>query len=174
MVLAILINGFFGFKYRIDMKHVPDEVTVYQVLKQHIAEPGRYLCNPPLTASGTFPENEPVFSILYGGMGHEAAGILSTVWQFIFAFFAATLSAWLLSLTSEKTLTNYSRKVFFVFLIGLTITVFSDSDNYGIGNYPLGDTLILAGNNLFQWIILGLVTALFIKPKAINKENISL
>lgn len=164
IVLAILVNGFFGFKYRMEMKHVPDEETVYQVLKQHIAEPGRYLCNPPLTATGAFPENEPVFSILYSGMGHEAAGIFSVVLDVLFALFTATLCAWLLSLASEKNLARYPRKVLFVILIGLTITVFSDSDNCGIGNYPLWDTLILAAYHLFQWILLGLVVSLFIRP----------
>jgi hypothetical protein len=89
----MLINGLFGFRYRIDMKQVPNEAQVYQILKENITEPGRYLCNPALTESNTFPENEPVFSILYGGMGHEAAGSFSVILDFLYAFITAILCA---------------------------------------------------------------------------------
>ena len=72
MIWVFLINGIFGFRNRIDMKQVPNERQVYELLKHNIVEPGRYLCNPEMTSSNTFPDNEPVFSILYGGMGHES------------------------------------------------------------------------------------------------------
>jgi len=166
MVWAILVNGFFGFKYRIDMKQVPNEAQVYQVLKQNISEPGRYLCNPPLTESNTFPENEPVFSILYGGMGHEAAGPLSVILDFLYAFLTAVVCAWLLTMTSERIISSYFRKVFFVILIGLLFAVFSDLKKYGIGNYPLSDTLIMTCHNIIIWTVLGLVIGLIIKPSA--------
>jgi hypothetical protein len=170
MVWAILVNGFFGFKYRMDMKQVPNEAQVYQILKQNIVNPGRYICNPALTESNIFPENEPVFSILYGGMGHEAAGPLSVFLDFLYAFFTATLCGWLLSLTSEKIISSYSRKVFFVILIGLLFAVFSDLKKYGIGNYPLSDTLIMTLHNIILWTILGLVIGRIIKP--VSKKTI--
>ena len=72
MIWILLINGIFGFRNQIDMKQVPNEQQVYELLKSNVVEPGRYLCNPELTSSNMFPDNEPVFSILYGGMGHEA------------------------------------------------------------------------------------------------------
>lgn len=164
IIWAILINGFFGFKYRIDMKKVPNEPQVYQILKENISEPGRYLCNPALTESNIFPENQPVFSILYGGMGHEAAGPLSIILDFIYAFVTAALCAWLLSLTSEKVISSYPRKVLFVMLIGLLFAFFADIKKYGIGNYPLDDTLIMTFHNIILWTVLGLVISPVIKP----------
>jgi hypothetical protein len=164
IIWAILINGFFGFRYRIDMKKAPNESQVYQILKENITEPGRYLCNPALNESNMFPENQPVFSILYGGMGHEAAGPVSVILDFIYAFVTATLCAWLLSLTSERIISSYPRKVFFVVIIGLLFAFFSDIKKYGIGNYPLNDTLIMTFHNIILWTVLGLVISLFIKP----------
>jgi len=170
IVWTILINGFFGFKHRMDMKHVPDEMAVYQILKQHIIEPGRYLCNPPLTDSNQFPDNEPVFSILYAGFGHEAASPLSEVFSLLIAIVTATICAFLLSFASERILSTYPRRVFFVFLIGLLITFFSDSAKYGIGSYPLSDTLIIAVHNIIRWTVLGAVIGLIVKPE--SKKNV--
>jgi hypothetical protein len=164
MLWSILINGILGFRYRMDMKQVPGEREVYEVLKQHIVEPGRYLCNPAVTESHTYPENEPVFSILYGGMGHEAAGPLSLILDFLYALITATLCAWLLSMTSDKIITSYPRKVLFVFILALLFAAFSDTNNYGIGNYPLGDALIIALHNIVLWTLLGAVISIFIKP----------
>ena len=74
IVLTLVVDGILGLNSRIKMKLIPDESRVYEVLKENIIEPGRYICNPELSSSFEFPEGEPVFSILYGGMGHEAAG----------------------------------------------------------------------------------------------------
>jgi len=166
IVWTILMNVVFGFRYRLEMKQIPDEATVYQVLKQNVVEPGRYLCNPPLNELHMFPENEPVFSVLYAGIGHEAAGPVSVFLDFLFAIVTATLCAWLLSLTSEKVLSGYLRRVSFVLVIGLLFAFFSDSKKYGIGNYPLNDALILALNNFVIMALVGLVISLFIKPEA--------
>jgi len=163
MVWAFLVNGIFGFRQSIDMKKVPNEAVVYQVLKQHIAEPGKYLCNPGLTESGMFPLNEPVYGILYGGVGHEAAGPLSVVLDFLLAIITVTIAAFLLSLTSDKIISSYYRKVLFFILIGLIFAVSHDLRNYGIGNYPLHDALILALHNILLWAVLGLITGLIIK-----------
>jgi hypothetical protein len=164
IIWAILINVFFGFRYRIDMKKVPNEPQVYQILKENITEPGRYLCNPALNEANMFPENQPVFSIMYGGMGHEAAGPISVILDFLYDFVTATLCAWLLSLTTERIISSYPRRVFFVIIIGLLFAFFSDIKKYGIGNYPLNDTLIMAFHNIILWTVLGLVLSLFIKP----------
>ncbi len=165
MAWIFLINGIFGFRNQIDMKQVPNESQVYELLKNNIAEPGRYLVNPELNTSNTFPANEPVFSILYGGMGHEAAGGQS-LFKLILAFIAATLGAWLLSLSSEKIISSFPRKVLFFTILGILIAVFTDLNNYGIGNYPLRDTIILGLNTIVTWTVAGLVIARRIKPKA--------
>jgi hypothetical protein len=163
MIWLFIVNGFFGFRNRIDMKQIPNERQVYEMLKHNIMEPGRYICNPELTPTNTFPDNEPVYSILYGGVGHEAAGRQSIL-EFILAIFAATIGAWLLSLSSEKNITNYKRKVFFFMIIGLLIAIFSSINNFGIGSYPVKDALILAIHTIISWTVVGLVVAWRIKP----------
>jgi hypothetical protein len=164
MIWTLLINGIFGFRNRIDMKQVPNERQVYEILKQNIVDPGRYLCNPELTSTNTFPENEPVFSILYGGVGHEAAGVKSMLVDLLIAFFSTTIGAWLLSLTSNKILSSYPRKIFFFTIIGVLIAFYIDLNNFGIGNYPFKDALTLALQNIIVWTIVGLVISVIIRP----------
>ena len=71
---TLLVNGVFGLNGRINMRQVSDERMVYEILKESIVEPGRYILNPELTPSGVFPDGEPVFSVNYSGIGHESAG----------------------------------------------------------------------------------------------------
>jgi len=70
---TLLINGVFRFQANIDMKRIETEYQVYDILKEHITEPGRYIFNPELTSEGRYPDGEPVFSVLNGGVGHESA-----------------------------------------------------------------------------------------------------
>lgn len=167
LIWVFLINGIFGFRARIDMKSIANERQVYELLKANIVKPGRYICNPELTSSNNSTENEPVYSILYGGMGHEAAGNQS-IFEVILAFLATFISAWLLSMTSMKILSSYLRKVFFFTIIGLLMALFGDFNNYGIGNYPLSDALLLGIHNIVAWTIVGLVIAWKVKPVTIS------
>jgi hypothetical protein len=80
-------------------------------------------------------------------------------------FLAPTIGAWLLSLTSERILSNYFRKVLFFAGIGLLFAVFGDLSNFGIGNYPLSDALILAVYTIAIWTIVGLVVAWRMQPE---------
>lgn len=73
--------------------------------------------------------------------------------------------AWMLSLTSERILSNYLRKVLFFVAIGLLFAVFGDLSNFGIGNYSLSDALILAVYNIAIWTIVGLVVGWRMKPE---------
>src|SRR4030042_2036396 len=93
IIWSFVVNGIFGFKSRIEMKQIPNERQVYEILKQNIVEPGRYICNPELTLNEFFPDEEPVFSILYGGVGHEAAGEQSLIGLLLF-FIAPMIGAW--------------------------------------------------------------------------------
>lgn len=163
IIWSFLVNGVLGLRHNVDMKEIPNERQVYELLKQSIANPGRYLCNPELTQSYTFPNNEPVYSIGYGGMGHEAAGKQELL-SFILAIIAAATGAFLLSQTSEKIMLSYPRKVLFFAFIGLLVAILSDIGRYGIRNYPLGDALLLAVNDIALWTVVGLVIALLIKP----------
>lgn len=167
---AIVTNVFFGFQSRIDMKRIPNEGQVYQILKENIVEPGGYVCNPPLTPAGIFPLNEPVFNIRYSGMGHEAAA-MELVTQLAMAIIAVLIVAWMLSVSSSRILTTYSRRVLFFVVIGLLFAIFSDLAKFGIGGYPLRSVLLLAGNNVVSWTLVGLVTAMWIRPTSNNSAS---
>lgn len=163
MVWMILVNGILGFNSRINMKRIAEERTVYETLKNNIIEPGRYVCNPEGTPSG-FPPYEPVFSILYGGMGHEAAGRNMLI-QLPFFFIAPMVAAWMLSVTSKKTLASLPRKVAFVACVGVLLGVWGHLGNYGIGGYPLESTIALTAHDIILWALVGLVLAWRIQPE---------
>jgi hypothetical protein len=164
IVWGFVVNGIFGFNSGMNMKQIPDERQVYEILKEGIVEPGRYICNPELTSSGTFPGEEPVFSIHYSGMGHEAAGGKALVGLAVF-FLAPTIGAWMLSVTSGRIISSYPRKVLFFAVIGLLFAVFDDLMNFGIDGYPLNDALILAVHDVVVWTLVGLVVSWRIKPE---------
>ena len=164
IILTFVINGLFGFRSRIDMKQIPNERLVYEMLKENVVEPGRYFCNPEESSSTGFPQGEPVFSVLYGGVGHEAAG-KHMLAGFVLFFLAPIIASWMLSMTSERILSCYLRKVLFFTAIGLLFAVFSDLTNFGIGSYPLRDALVLAVHNIFVWTIVGLAAAWQMKPE---------
>ena len=160
---TFVFNGVFGFRNRIDMKQVPNERQVYELLKENVASPGRYLCNPELTAAGAFPDGEPAFGILYGGVGHEAAGRYSLV-QLLLAFGASLAGAWLLSCSSRRVMARYSRRVLFFSGIGVLVALFSDLGDVGIGAYPASDALLLAAHTVAVWTAMGFAVAWRMKP----------
>lgn len=170
MVWTFLVNGVFGFQSRIDMKQIPAERQVYETLKEHVVDPGRYVCNPELTSEGRFPDEEPVFSVLYGGVGHEAAGGLMLVGLVVF-FLAPLIGAWMLSQTSGRVMSSYSRKVLFFVAIGALFAIFGDLTNFGIGDYPVKDAVVLAASHIVVWTLVGLVVAWRIKPGPIDAES---
>jgi hypothetical protein len=171
LVWAVVVNGLLGFKFRIDMNQVANESVVYEVLKESITEPGRYVCNPQLTAERRFPEGEPVFSILYGGMGHEAAGTIALV-QLPLFFLAPILAAWMLSCGSRGLLTSYRRKVSFFTAIGLLLGVTKYLTEFGIGSYPVGSAVILAAHEVVLWTVVGLVVAWKVKVQEQQAERV--
>lgn len=163
IVWTFVVNGILGFQASIDMKEIPAERHVYETLREHIVEPGRYICNPELTLEGQFPAEEPVFSVLYGGMGHESAGGLMLVGLVVFLL-APMIGAWMLSQTSSRTLSSYPRKVFFFVTIGMLLAVFSRVTSFGIGSYPVKDAIALAAHDIIVWTLVGLVVAWRIRP----------
>jgi hypothetical protein len=168
-VWTFVVNGLLRFRASIDMRTIPGEGQVYEVLKQHVVEPGRYTCNPGLTADGVFPGGEPVFGVLYGGMGHEAAGGLMLVGLVVF-FVAPLIGAWMLSRTSRRFMNSYGHKVLFFLAIGLLFAVFSDLSSFGIGGYPLRDAILLGANDVAAWTFAGLVVAWRIKPISTTED----
>ncbi len=165
IIWTFVVNGIWGFSQRLEMKPIPNERQVYETLKVNIVEPGRYLCNPALTSEGRFPDHAPVFSVLYGGVGHESAGKMMWL-ELAISLIAPTIAAWLLSQTSARILASYLRKVLFFVTIGLLVAILGDLMKFGIGNYPLWDALILAGHTILVWTVVGLVVAWRMKPAA--------
>lgn len=158
MLSAFVVDGLLGFRAGIDMQRVAGEPQVYAVLKEHIVNPGRYTVNPEPTSDGRFPEGEPVFGVLTGGVGHEAAGRLMLVGLVMFLV-APMIGAWLLSQMSGRVLSSYGRKVAVFVAIGLLFAVFTDLASFGIGGYPLRDALKLAARHVADWTLVGLVIA---------------
>lgn len=164
LLWTLIVNGLLGFQARIDMRTLPAERQIYETLKENVREPGRYICNPEGNPESGFPKGEPVFSILYGGMGHEAAGSHMLVGLFV-AFACTLLGTWMLSQTSARILASFSRKVLFFAALGTLVASFSDVSRFGIGGYPLSDALALAANHIVTWILVGAVVAWRIKPR---------
>jgi hypothetical protein len=161
---TFVLNGVFGFKRSVDMKPIPDERQVYEVLKANFVKPGRYIANPELSPSGAFPGGEPVFSIHYSGLGHDSAGRLMPLQLVVFCL-APLIGAWMLSLTSRWVLASYRRKVLFFAAIGLLLAVYGDLMSFGIDGYPLADALLLAAYDIISWTLVGLVVAWRLQPE---------
>ena len=167
---AFVANGIFGFTRAIEMNQIPNEHAVYSVLRETITAPGVYVANPEPTPGVGFPAGEPVFSIRYGGMGHEAAGSLF-IGQLVLTFAASILVAGLLSATSANVLCRYTRKVFYIICIGLLLAVFGDLSKYGIGGYPASSALLLAANHVVSWSLAALVMAWSMRPSGGTDET---
>ncbi len=163
------INAILGFQASIDMKQVPAERQIYEVLRQHITDPGRYIFNPELTSEGQVRGKEPVFSVLSGGMGHGSAGSLMMVELVVF-FLAPMIGAWLLSQASERVRSSYPRKVLFFAAIGVILALFSDLMKLGIGRYPVNDALAFAASDIVAWTLVGLVVAWRIQAPGVDAK----
>jgi hypothetical protein len=164
VIWGIVVNGVFGFKASIDMKQVSNERHVYEVLKETISEPGRYVCNPALTDSGIFPDGEPVFSIVNGGMGHEAAGAIA-LFQLLLFFTIPTIAVWMLTRADGAILSSYPQKLLFFATAGLLIGVTRNLSDFGIGAYPLDDAILLTLHDVLLWTVAGLGMAWRIRPE---------
>lgn len=171
IVWIFTVNGMLGFQARIDMKQIDAERQVYEMLKVHIVDPGRYVMNPELKPGGPFPYGEPVFSVLYGGVGHEAAGSLMLL-NLAVGFLTVIIGAWMLSQTSNQVLSSYSRKVIFFTAIGLLVAIFTDLTKFGIGGYPLKDAIFMAINHIVVWTLVGLAVAWKMTPDKTNAADI--
>ncbi|MFG0253028.1 MAG: hypothetical protein ACF8NJ_09170 [Phycisphaerales bacterium JB038] len=165
LVWTFVVNGLLGFQARLDMKQLPEERQVYELLREQVTEPGRYVCNPAVTAERRFPDHEPAFSILYGGVGHEAAG-RHMLFGLVIFLAMPILAAWLLGHASERLLRSYPRKLCFFVGLGLLLAVLADLGRFGIAAYPLGDALQLAAARLLSWTLVGAVVAALVRPSA--------
>ncbi len=164
IVWTFVANAVFGLVAKVEMNRIPDERSVYKVLKETVVVPGAYVVNPEPGPDGRFPAGEPVFSIRFSGVGHEAAGRMLLV-EIFFMFVTSILASWLLSLTSAGILSRYHRKVLFIILIGILLAVSSDSPNFGIGGHPATSALLLAISRVAAWTLAGLAMAWSMRPR---------
>lgn len=165
MVWVFVVNGLFGFRRSIDMNRIAEERQVYELLKEKIVEPGRYIFNPEVSPERGFPGEEPVYSVHYSGMGHGTAGMMLLI-HLVIGLVTMTLAAWMLSVTSARILSSYPRRVLFFTVIGLLFALFGDLMQFGIGGYSFKPALLLALNSVVAWTLVGLVVAWRIKPEA--------
>ena len=163
IVWTFVINVLFGFRPNIDLKKVPNESEVYEMLKNNIAETGKYVCNPPVSPGMPFPDNEPVFGIHYSGIGHGSAGLIMVIQLFIFVL-SPLLATWLLSMACEDILNRYWKKVLFFTIIGIIIALFGDLAQFDIGKYSFSDVTKMAVQDVIAWTLIGLVAAWQLKP----------
>jgi hypothetical protein len=161
---SFVVNGIFGFNRRIALNRIPDEARVYEVLKESLPEPGRYVCNPPVRSALGFPSDEPVFSIYYSGIGHGSAGRLFLM-RIVIAFVVPLIAAAMLSAASNRVLSSYGHKVAFFVALGLLFAVFRDLTSFGIDGYPLYEALLLCGYSVATWTVVGLATVWLVRPE---------
>lgn len=160
LLFVLVVDGLLGLNARINLNPVPNERQVHAVLKESLTEPGRYVANPALTENG-FPPDEPVFSILYGGVGHETAGreaLLKMPLFFALPILAARMLGW------KAVPAGYGRRLLFFVGVGLLVGASSHLMTFGIGSQPLGNAIALALHDVGLWTAAGLVMAWRIRP----------
>lgn len=159
IVFSFLVNGVFGLNSRLNMKPLRAERAVYEVLKREVTQPGRYCCNPALTAEGRFPDGEPVFTVVNSGFTHGAAGA-SLLKDLGLTLLTAFIATGMLAMASPRVLASYAGKTLFFVLMGLLFGLLT-----GIrSDYPLADALLKALYEVTFWTVTGLVVAWRLRP----------
>ncbi|MCK6562093.1 hypothetical protein HUU39_03375 [candidate division KSB1 bacterium] len=74
------------------------------------------------------------------------------------------IAAWMLSVTSIRILSSYSRRVFFFAAIDLSFVVIGGPVRFGIGGLPWRSAPLLAANDFISWTLAGLVVARCMEP----------
>ena len=171
VVWTIVVNGLLGFRSQLDMKQLPNERAVYEVLEAEVTEPGRYTVNPVPVDGRGFPPNDPVFGVMYSGVGHGAAGRFMLL--DLLALTAPFLGAWLLLQMDRRVLSRYWNKVLVFGMFGLMIAVAADLREIGIGGRPLPDGMMLLGHDVILWTLIGAVVAWRVKPKPESQQAIA-
>ena len=157
----VVVDGILGFKRGIEMNRLADERAVYALLVEHVSEPGRYVVNPEVAPDRAYPEDDPVFSVQYSGLGHADAGQEVLV-GLVVMLLAPIVGAWLLSNASSRVLSSYGSRLVFFSAIGVVFSLFGAMASFGLARYPLGDAVALSVHDLVAWVVAGLVVARFI------------
>lgn len=170
--LTILIWLFISnavLRIKSDMIHkvMPNQQEVHRILKENITETGTYSCPYlPHYKQNEFPDyrNQPVFSITYTGYTHDSGSGLDVIIPLIVIFLTTLIVSWMLSITSQKFLSKYWRKILFVAIIGLIIAMHENILQMFFGPQAKDYLIFLAINNIITWTLAGLVIAWRIKP----------
>lgn len=168
-ISMLIFHAILPFKSSIILNTVSDQYGLQKALTAEITEPGIY-ANPylPPHESSSVPDylNQPIYQIIYKGNTHSTVpGLFS--FPVLMIFIAPVIAAWLLSVTSERILSKYSRRVLFIAVLGLFIAVFCDILQMSTGLLTNEYYLFSAVSNTITWILAGLVIAWKIKPKGI-------
>jgi hypothetical protein len=163
IVWLIVVDGLMGFKRNIEMNQIPDERTVYEFLKKHVTEPGRFIFNPEVTPDQRFPGDDPIFAVHYTGLGHDDAG-LEMMLGLAVMLLAPIIGAWLLWNASSRVLSRYQSRVLFFASIGIVMALFTFLARFGLASYSLRDSVALTAHDLTAWVLAGLVVAWKVSP----------
>jgi hypothetical protein len=142
---------------------VPNDLEIHALLKERIESPGIYFVpdHPKEGEENLYPDygNEPIFSIIYGGRTPDTF-MGQFVYELACFFVAPMIAAWLLSMASESVLAKYSRRVFFVTLLGLFLAVFGEA----LSDKPMNRIVLSSANSLITWFLAAWVIAWRINP----------
>lgn len=163
VVWLIVVDGILGFKSRIEMKQLPNERIVYEFLREHVTEPGNFVCNPEVTPDQRFPGDAPIFGVHYTGLGHDDAG-REIIVGLVVMLLAPVLGAWLLSNASSRVLSRYGSRATFFAAIGMIVALFGMLGRFGLASFSLGDALALGMHDFAAWVLVGFVVAWKVAP----------
>ncbi|MFC1564910.1 hypothetical protein ACFL6G_08250 [candidate division KSB1 bacterium] len=164
-IWMIISNGILPFKRSVVMKTFPNQKPVHDILKERITEPGIYSCpymHEYEEEMSFFPDygNEPIFAIVYNGETHNTVeGLLSM--RILTILLVPLIAAWLLSVSSDRIISKFSRRFLFVLALGILLALFG----YMTADFqPAAYTLFKLVNTVISWSLTGLVIAWRIKP----------
>jgi len=155
---TFVVNGVLRFNASLTMISPPDEAVVYEMLKERIVEGGVYVANPEVEPGVGFPWGEPVFTIMYSGFGHEAAGRMQWV-HLAVGILSMIVAATLLSLAGPRVQARYAYRALYVLGLGVLLALVCDVPGMGIGGQPERTALLFAANRVAVWTLIGLAMA---------------
>ena len=172
LVWLFVTNAVLPFKSNLIHQVIPlaNQLEVHEALERNITESRTYSV-PYLSPEeeAQFPDyrDQPVYSITYEGYTHGGGGgtIMSSFPVTMLAVFLPPLiAAWMLSVASPAILSRYSRRFFFVAVLGVIVALYDDVLQMAFGPQPEDYLTFLALNNLIAWALTGLVIARMIRP----------
>ena len=166
-IWLIISQALLPFRSGMLLNTVNNQKSLHDALKNHITEPGIYTCPymPPWEAE-EFPDylNEPIYQVIYKGETHSTvSGLFGFPLLMLFA--APIIAAWMLSVTTEKILAKYSRRVLFITVLGIFLALFGDLFQLNNTFATTEFTVFSAVNDIITWFLAGLVIAWKIKPE---------